>query len=186
MRFIHTADWHLGRHFHNVPLLADQEHALDQMLDIAKSESIDAIVVAGDIYDLSVPPQDSVRLLNWFVEQAVKRLEIPLIVIAGNHDSADRIGFGAEIFAEASLHMIGPLGSEPKRVVLSDDHGLVEFFCIPYADPPVVRERTGDDSLRDHDAAMRALTSMALSRSDPAARSVGGQDVGGGDPSPRG
>jgi len=162
MRFIHTADWHLGRTFHNVSLVEDQAHVLDQLVALVKETRADALVVAGDVYDRAVPPTDAVRLLGDVLERVVVGLEVPVVMIAGNHDSPDRLEFGAPLLSSRGLHVRGTLAPDAGPVVLHDEHGPVGFFLLPYAEPPLVRERLGEDGLRSHDEAMRALTARIL------------------------
>ena len=95
MRFLHTADWHLGRVHHGVSLLEDQAHVLAEFVRIAADSRPDAILLAGDVYDRSVPPAEAVRLLDLVLEQLVLELGIPVVMIAGNHDGPDRIAFGS-------------------------------------------------------------------------------------------
>jgi DNA repair protein SbcD/Mre11 len=162
MRFIHTADWHLGRTFHNVSLVDDQAHVLDQVVALVKETRADALVVAGDVYDRAVPPTDAVRLLGDVLERVVVGLEVPVVMIAGNHDSPDRLEFGAPLLSSRGLHVRGTLAPDAGPVVLHDQDGPVGFFLLPYAEPPLVRERLGNDGLRSHDEAMRALTERVL------------------------
>ncbi len=95
MKFIHTSDWHIGRQFHNVSLLEDQRHVLNQLIEYIKNESVDALVIAGDIYDRSIPPSDAVALLDEVLNTICLEMNVPVILISGNHDSADRLRFGA-------------------------------------------------------------------------------------------
>jgi DNA repair protein SbcD/Mre11 len=162
MRFIHTADWHLGRTFHNVSLVEDQAHVLDQVVALVKETKADALVVAGDVYDRAVPPTDAVRLLGDVLERVVVGLEVPVLMIAGNHDSPDRLEFGAPLLSSRGLHVRGTLAPDAGTVVLHDEHGPVDFFLLPYAEPPLVRDRLGNDGLRSHHEAMRALTARIL------------------------
>jgi len=93
MRLLHTSDWHLGRTLHNEPLIEAQRSALQQIVDIVDSHAIDAVLVAGDVFDRAVPPVESVTLLADTLQQLTTR--VPVVVISGNHDSAVRLGFGA-------------------------------------------------------------------------------------------
>ena len=106
LRFLHTADWHLGRYLHGTSLLDDQSHVLDQFVVLARFERVDAVVIAGDVYDRAVPPGDAVALLDDVLSRLVVGAGIPVIVIAGNHDSAERIGFGGRIFEMQKLILL--------------------------------------------------------------------------------
>ena len=157
MRFIHTADWHIGRLFHNLSLLDDQAHVLEQLLEILSDTRADALVVAGDVYDRAVPPADAVRLLDEVIARITRDCGVPVIMIAGNHDSPERLGFGSGLLAEQGFHVRGPLEPGLSPVVLGDTWGEVNFYPIPYAEPAVVRSRLGEGEVHNHDAAMAAL-----------------------------
>lgn len=140
MKLLHTSDWHIGRQFHNVSLLEDQSFVLTQMIDIARREGVDAILVAGDIYDRSVPPASAVELLDQVVHQIIHQLKIPLIMIPGNHDSAQRLGFASRQLQQSGVYILGDLTDKPEPIVLKDAQGEVAFWGMPYADPAAVRE----------------------------------------------
>ncbi|HID45844.1 MAG TPA: exonuclease SbcCD subunit D [Chromatiaceae bacterium] len=156
MRFLHTSDWHLGRQFHNISLLEDQRHVLDQLVDIVRDRHVDAVLVSGDVYDRSVPPAGAVSLLDDVIHRINTKLGVPMLFIAGNHDSAERLGFGARALARNGIHIMGQPGHEPASVVLADDTGEVVFIGVPYADPVTVRHHLGVD-VHSHEEAMTAL-----------------------------
>ena len=107
MRFLHSADWHLGRVYHGVSLLEDQAHVLQQFVRIAADTRPDAILLAGDIYDRSVPPAEAVRLLDLVLSELILELKIPVVMIAGNHDGPDRLAFGSGLLQRAGLVVRG-------------------------------------------------------------------------------
>jgi exonuclease SbcD len=172
MRLLHTADWHLGRQFHNVSLLEDQAHVLNQLVAIASERKVDAVVIAGDVYDRTVPPADAVSLLNDVLERLVIGAGTPVIMITGNHDSAERLGFGSRLLATGGFHVFGPLRSAVDPVVLPDAHGEVYFCPLPYADPAEVRLHLADESLHTHDGSLRALAGRVRGTLPAGARSV--------------
>ena len=167
MRILHTSDWHLGRQFHNVSLLDDQRHALQQIIDIVRERQVDVVLVAGDIYDRSVPPATAVELLDETVHRICHGLRVPLILLAGNHDGPQRLAFGARQLAGAGLHVAGPLWSVPQPVVISGDIGEVAFYPIPYADPATVRNVHGVE-VAGHDEAMSYLLERIRQDNGPA------------------
>lgn len=140
MRFIHTSDWHIGRLFQNVSLLDDQLYVLQQIQSYAHEYAVDALVVAGDIFDRSVPPAEAVDLLNSFITGFIEALDIPIIMISGNHDSARRLRFGAQHMQKSGLYILGDIRDVHKPVVVETKDGAVHFFGIPYHDPVEVRE----------------------------------------------
>lgn len=172
MRFLHSADWHLGRNFHNVSLLDDQAHLLQQFIELAKDSKVDAIVIAGDIYDRALPPPDAVTLLDEFLSAVVSDLGIPVMMIAGNHDSADRLNFGSRLLSQSQCHIVGRLTDTIQPITLGDKHGPVHFVGLPYAEPALVRERFAQDDLHSHDAAMQHLTAAAAAAVPKNERSV--------------
>lgn len=143
MRILHTSDWHLGRQFHNVSLLDDQRHALEQILTIIRERQVDVVLVAGDVYDRSVPPAAAVELLDATVNTICDELQVPLIIIAGNHDGPQRLAFGARQLSGAGLHLFGPLQQELQPVVLEKAGHAVAFYPLPYAEPATVRQVFG-------------------------------------------
>lgn len=157
MRFVHASDWHLGRLFHGLHLTDDQAHVLDQIVDLVRDARADAVVVAGDVYDRAVPPPDAVRLLDDVLHRLVADLGVPVVLIAGNHDSGERLGFGARLLADRGLHVFGPAPRGAGRVELRDEHGPVSIVAVPYAEPAEVRLALGAEDVHDHDAALAAL-----------------------------
>ena len=140
MKFIHTSDWHIGRQFHNVSLLEDQKHVLNQLIEYIKSEDVDALVIAGDIYDRSLPPANAVELLDDVLKSICMDLNIPIILIPGNHDSAERVRFGAKQMKESGLHIIGNLNDVLEPAVIEIKGVEVAFYGIPYCEPLMVRD----------------------------------------------
>jgi exonuclease SbcD len=139
MKFIHTSDWHIGRQFHNVSLLDDQRHVLDQLVMYIEREAVDALVIAGDIYDRSVPPSKAVELLDEFISKICSDMKVPVIMIPGNHDSAERLRFGSRQLSLSGLHILGDLRKVTEPVILPCESGEVAFYGIPYNVPETVR-----------------------------------------------
>ena len=172
MRFVHTADWHLGRIFHGVHLTEDQAYVLDELIEIVRDARPDVVIVAGDIYDRAVPPQDAVSLLDDVLSRLIAKVGVPVVLIAGNHDSPERLSFGARLLANSNLHVFGPLLPEYRPVVLEDNYGPVNIYAIPFAEPPVVREKIGGDDIRDHDSALRQILQHIRARQPTDKRSI--------------
>lgn len=160
MKILHTSDWHLGRQFHNQSLLEDQRHALQQICTIVAEQQVDVVIVAGDIYDRSVPPAAAVELLDETIDRICHDLQVPMIMIPGNHDSPERLGFGARQLATAGLYVVGNLWQTPQSIVLPDRYGeKIAFYPIPYADPATVRH-LHDVDVSSHEEAMRHLINL--------------------------
>ena len=139
MKFIHTSDWHIGRQLHNQSLLDDQAFVLEQIIALTSEHKVDAVIVAGDIYDRSIPPANAVALLDDVLNRLVHGLGLQVIMIAGNHDGHERLGFAAKQMAASGLYIIGPLSAEVHPIRLSSLSGDVVFYPLPYADPATVR-----------------------------------------------
>jgi DNA repair protein SbcD/Mre11 len=172
VRFLHTADWHLGRLFHGAHLTEDQAHVLGQLVAICKDHRPDAVLVAGDIYDRAVPPPEAVELLDEVLSELVLGLKLPVVLIAGNHDSPGRLHFGSKLLDGQRLHVRGHFRSECPPIVLGDDHGPVHVYPIPYAEPPIIRACLASESVIDHDSGMRALLAKVRQSHVQGARAI--------------
>lgn len=156
MRFVHTADWHLGRILHGVSLVEDQSWWLDRFIELVAAERPDAVVIAGDVYDRAIPPADAVALLDQTLATLVRELGVPVVLVAGNHDSPERVGFGARVLDGAGLHVAGVLGGEIRSVVVGEGDAATRFWLLPYADPIETRGALGEPEIHDHEAAVTA------------------------------
>jgi exonuclease SbcD len=172
MRFIHTSDWHLGRLLEQHHLTDDQAQALDQLFLLAKDSESAAFLISGDIYDRGVPPPEAVELLSEFVSRLALDLRITVIMIAGNHDSRERLGFGALLLKRANVHVFGPPVGAVPFIDLEDANGPVRFYALPYAEPMEWREVLKDESVRDHQSGFIRLLGSASTGHPKALRSV--------------
>jgi len=172
MRLIHTADWHLGRLFHNVHLTRDQDYVLAQLVALVAEVRPAAVLIAGDLYDRAVPPTEAVELLGHVLTEIVDRQGVPVVAIAGNHDSAARLGFAASLLRERGLHLVGELPQAASPVVLRDDHGPVHVHALPYADAAQARYAYGDETIHDQQAVAAAGVARALAATPPGERRV--------------
>jgi exonuclease SbcD len=162
MKFIHTSDWHIGRQFHNVSLLEDQRHVLNQLIEHIEREAVDAVVIAGDIYDRSVPPAAAVELLDDVLNKICADLGVPVLLIPGNHDSAERLRFASRQLRQAGLHIIGELSQINEPVKIRGNSIEVCFYGIPYNDPESVRNHFSVD-VSTYDEAHRYLVEQIIS-----------------------
>ena len=140
MKFIHTSDWHLGKKLHEHSLLDDQVYILDQFLKIVDDEKPDAIVIAGDIYDSRIPPSDAVDLFNEVLNKILLEKNVPILCIAGNHDSSSRLNFGSKLFEKNNFFMRANLEINSEPIIFDDDFGKIYFSLMPYFYPAKVRE----------------------------------------------
>jgi exonuclease SbcD len=163
MRLLHTSDWHLGRSFHREDMLGAQARFVDHLVETVRAEGVDAVLVSGDIYDRALPPVDAVALCD----EALRRLaaeKVQVIAISGNHDSAQRLGFGAGLMDTAGVHVRADPWSVGSPVLLADGTAV---YGIPYLEPEVVRSRW-ELPERGHTAAL--TEAMRRVRADLATR----------------
>ncbi|MGW7520416.1 exonuclease SbcCD subunit D [Streptomyces sp. NPDC054796] len=174
MRFLHTSDWHLGRRFHGEDLIAAQRAFLDHLADTARDDHVDAVLVAGDIYDRAIPSLDAVRLFNRALHQLAD-LDVPVIIISGNHDSAHRLGVGSCLLARTGIHLHTDPDTCDRPVLLQDADGPVAVYGIPYLEPSMVREKLEADAASHHavlTAALERIRADLTTRRPPGTRSV--------------
>ncbi|MFD3461571.1 exonuclease SbcCD subunit D [Nocardia fluminea] len=173
MRILHTSDWHIGRTFHGVDLLADQARVLSAVAELVVAESVDVVVVAGDIYDRSIPNADAIGVCNRGFE-AIRAAGATIIATSGNHDSPARLGAGASFAAAGGLHLCTRVADAHRPIVLSDDDGDVAFYGIPYLEPEITRAELGVPQAHSHaeilDAAMERIRADIAAR--PGTRTV--------------
>ncbi len=172
MKILHTADWHIGKVVNQVHMTKDQEYILDQLIELIQEEKPDVMIIAGDLYDRGVPPVEAVQLLDRTFCRILKELKTPIITIAGNHDSADRLSFASEILKHTGLHIGGRLHHSIEKVVLQDDHGPVNFYIIPYGDPAEIRHLFGREEVKVHDDGMRVIIESIEAQINTAERNI--------------
>lgn len=173
MRILHTSDWHLGRSFHRVNMLEHQRAFIDHLVATVRERDVDAVVVAGDVYDRAVPPLAAVELYDDALHRLAD-LGVPTVMISGNHDSARRLGVGAGLMEKAGVHLRTDPDGCGTPVLLADDHGDVAFYGLPYLEPALVRERLGARKA-DHTQVLTAA--MDRVRADLAGRPAGTRSV---------
>lgn len=153
MKFIHTADWHLGKLVHGIYMTEEQRVILNQFVQLVEEEKPDAVIIAGDLYDRSVPPTDAVELLDEVLYSINVELQTPILAISGNHDSAERLSFGSSWYKNSQFYMQGKLTNDLQPIRLNG----ANFYLIPYAEPGIVRELLDDPSIHSHDEAMKSV-----------------------------
>lgn len=160
MKFIHISDLHLGKSIHGVSLIdqKDQSVWVDHFLELCQNQKPDAVLIAGDVYDRSSPSADAVMLLDHLLT-GLSDLTIPVMMIAGNHDSGEKLSFANALLSKQNLHICGVLDAELPHLTLHDEYGPVHFWLMPYLFPTLVAQKLEDDSIRDYDTAVRALLS---------------------------
>ncbi|MBC7960555.1 MAG: exonuclease SbcCD subunit D [Vallitaleaceae bacterium] len=172
MKFIHTSDWHIGKSIHEVGLLEDQKWALNQFLQILDIEKPDAIVIAGDLYDRAVPSKEAVNILNDVLSDIIMTKKIPVLCVAGNHDSGERLEFTNRILEKNGLYIEGKLKNEIKKIEFQDAHGKVNFFLIPFAYVTEVMALYEDATIKSFDDAFRVILAKIEEKMDMNQRNV--------------
>ncbi len=172
MRLLHTSDWHLGRPLHGQPLLDAQATFVDFLVDVVRDQGIDAVLVAGDVYDRAIPPVEAVELFDRALAR-LAALGVPVVIISGNHDSAGRLGFGSGFFRDAGVHLRTTPGVVAP-VLFTDAHGPVAVYPIPYLEPELTWAALDAVGPR-HDAVL--VAAMDQVRADIATRESGTRTV---------
>lgn len=167
MRILHTSDWHIGRTFHGVDLLADQSRVLDAIAALVREHAVDVVVVPGDVYDRSIPSADAVAVCNRGFE-AIRAAGAVIVATSGNHDSPVRLGAGASFAAAGGLHLLTRVGALDAPVLVDDEHGPVAFYGIPYLEPEITRAELEAPEARSHADILDVA--MARIRADLGAR----------------
>ena len=171
MRFLHIADLHFGKVVHGVSMLeaGDQRVWAERFLALAETVKPDAVLIAGDVYDRSTPSGEAVKLLSGLIE-GLAALGLPVLLVAGNHDSGERLAFARELLAKENVHIAGRLSRRLEPVTLRDEFGPVRFWLLPYVYPALVGSVLEEELPRDYDAAVRRF--LAEQSIDPGERNV--------------
>lgn len=166
MRLLHLADLHLGKRVHEFSMLEDQRYILKQILEIMEREQADGVLIAGDIYDKTVPSAEAVQLLDDFLTKIAER-KIPVFLISGNHDSAERISFGAKLFAKSGVYFASCYQGQTEFVTLQDAYGELDIYLLPFIRPVHVRQafpEQADKIVSYQDALQTVLAHINLNR----------------------
>lgn len=147
VKFVHTGDLHIGKVVNGFSMIEDQKYILRQIYEICLKEGADALVLAGDIYDRAIPPAEAVMVLNDFLTDMV-RAGIPVLMISGNHDSPERIGFADAILEDKGIYIAGVYREKVKRVMLPDEYGTVTFVLLPFVKPAVTGAKSSGEAVR--------------------------------------
>ena len=169
MRFLHLSDLHLGKRVCEFSMLDDQRYILEEILSLLDTHPVDAVLLAGDLYDKPVPPAEAVRLLDWFLTELADR-KLPVFAISGNHDSAERIAFGAHLLAGSQVYVSPVFEGAPAPIPLTDAYGPVDIYLLPFLKPATVRHIYPDEPIESYSDALGCV--LRRCAPDPARRSV--------------
>lgn len=169
MKFLHLSDLHLGKRLNEFSMLEDQEYILTKIINIVDDEKPKAVIIAGDVYDKSVPSAEAVELFDDFLVRLSKR-NLDVFVISGNHDSAERIAFGGRLMDKSGIHMSPVYDGKVEPITLTDEFGEINYYMLPFVKPSNIRRFYPDDEIATYTDAMRvAIDNMGI---DPAKRNV--------------
>ena len=166
MKLMHLADLHIGKRVNEFSMIEDQRYILDEILKITEEEKPDAVMIAGDVYDKTVPSAEAVELLDEFLFK-LSKLAVSIFVISGNHDSPERIAFGGRIMKESRVYMSPVYEGEAKKITMEDEYGKVNFFLLPFIKPASVRRFFPDENIESYiDAIKAAVGNMDIDESE--------------------
>ena len=154
MRLLHLSDLHLGRSLQAFSLLDEQKDLLTQILDCIKEQKIDALLLCGDVYDKATPSLGAVEVLNRFLT-SLSDMHVPALIIAGNHDSPERLGFLNGLIARSGVYLCGEYTLGQKPVTLEDEYGPVDFHLLPFFRPGAIRSQAEGTIIANYDDAVR-------------------------------
>ena len=169
MKLIHLSDLHIGKRVNEVSMIQEQKHILSQILEVIREEKADAVLIAGDVYDKTVPSAEAVMLFDDFLCRLAKE-QVPTFIISGNHDSPERLAFGHQLLADSGIHISPVYNGTVAPITLPDDQGNVHFWLLPFLKPAHVKRYYPDDGIESYTDAIRsAISHMDL---DPKERNV--------------
>lgn len=157
MKFIHLSDLHLGKKLYEYSMIRDQEYILDQILGIIDSSGAEGVLIAGDIYDKTVPSAEAVMLFDRFLTGLSER-NLPVFIISGNHDSRERLAFGSEIMSRSGIHLSPVFSGEIRPVTLRDEYGPLNVWMMPFLRPADVRHFFPEEEIGSYNDAIRTVT----------------------------
>lgn len=143
MRFMHLADLHIGKRVNEFSMLEDQRYILEQVLALAHDRKVDGVLIAGDIYDKAIPPVEAVSLFDTFLTR-LSECHLPVYMINGNHDSAERVSFGARLMEKSGVYVASEYTGAVKKVSVEDAYGMLDIYLLPFIKPAYVRALGGE------------------------------------------
>lgn len=156
MKILHLSDLHLGKKVNEYSMLNDQQYILNQILNIIDNENLDCIIIAGDIYDKSVPSAEAIQVFDSFLFSLSER-KLSVFVISGNHDTAERISFGGRLMTSSNVYISPVFSGKINPVTLHDEYGDINFYMIPFIKPFHVRKFFPDEAIESYTDAMRTV-----------------------------
>ena len=160
MKFLHLSDLHIGKIVHGYSMLDEQKHVFKQIISYAQSEQVNAVVIAGDIYDHSIPKNEAIRVFDDFLTELAQK-NVPVLLIAGNHDSPDRISYANRLLTDKQLFLYGSFNGSLQKVTLTDEYGEIHFWLLPFIKPLSVNGFFEEQHIESYDDALNAVIKTA-------------------------
>lgn len=154
MKIIHTSDWHIGKIVNEFSMIEDQKYILNKLIELIEIEDPKVLLIAGDIYDRSIPPVEAVELLNETLNKLIIEKDIKVLAISGNHDGGERLSFGGSILEKQGLYIAGRDEELYKKVTIKDENKNINFYLVPYKDPALTKKILEDKEIKSHNDAM--------------------------------
>lgn len=156
MKFLHLADLHIGKRVNEFSMIEDQRYILTELLGVIDEQKVEAVLIAGDVYDKVVPSAEAVTLLSEFLGKLAKR-NLQVFVISGNHDSAERIAFGSELMSISGVHMAKPFSGVPECHKIKDEFGNINIYMLPFIKPAYVRNFYAEEEINSYEDAVKVV-----------------------------
>ncbi|MDE6852226.1 MAG: exonuclease SbcCD subunit D [Lachnospiraceae bacterium] len=156
MKLLHLGDLHIGKSVNDYSMIEDQKYILDQILEIAQEQSVDGVLIAGDVYDKSVPSEEAVRIFDYFLCQLADR-QILAFIISGNHDSDERLHFGSALFETNGIYITSKYEGTLAKQTLTDEYGNVNIYLLPFVKASQVRHFWQEEKIESYDQAVRVV-----------------------------
>lgn len=157
MKILHLADLHLGKILQEQSLIEDQKYMLNEIINIIKDENVEAVLISGDIYDRSIPSVEAVNLLDEFLKKLAKELKLKVFIIAGNHDSKERLNFGSKMFEDDGIYIETKYKGNLRKISLNDEFGKLNIFMLPFIKPIEVKQFFDEDLENNYNTAISKI-----------------------------
>ncbi len=156
MKFIHLSDLHIGKKVNEFSMLEDQKYIFDEIISIIEQQKVDGVWIAGDIYDKSIPSREAVQVFDDFLTKIASK-NIPVFVISGNHDAAERIAFGAELMKQSKVYFSPVFDGNVSEIILKDEYGEIAIYLLPFIKPATVRPYYSDVEINSYNDAVKTV-----------------------------
>ena len=156
MKFIHLSDLHIGKKVNEFSMLEDQKYIFEKIISIIEQQKIDGVFIAGDVYDKSIPSREAVQVFDDFLTKIASK-NIPVFVISGNHDAAERIAFGAEMMKQSKVYLSPVFDGNINEVILKDEYGEIAIYMLPFVKPATVRPFYNDVEINSYNDAVKTV-----------------------------